>query len=92
VEEKEGVVTQHVEGTTFPIIHEKQTEEVISKQHVAFFAHSTKSGSRPSFGEKTVNQQNVASPRPARNQQPMRVDEGSTTIGKIRTRRSRRFK
>jgi hypothetical protein len=93
VEEKEGVVAQHVEGTTFPTIPEKQMEEVISRQqHVASFTHSTKSGSRLSFGEKIVNQQNVASPRPTHSQQLVRVDKGSTTIGKIRTRGSRTFK
>jgi len=39
VEEEEGVVAQHVEGTTFPTIPKKQMEEVISRQqHIASFA------------------------------------------------------
>ncbi len=55
MEEKEGTVTQQVEGTTLLVTHEEQMEEATSKQLVVAFAHSMRSGLKPFLGEKVIN-------------------------------------
>jgi hypothetical protein len=53
VEEKERIVTQQVEGTTFLVAPEEQMEEATSKQQlVVALAHSMRSGLKPFLKEK----------------------------------------
>ncbi len=55
IEEKEGIVTQQVEGITLLVTPEEQMEKTTSKQLVVALAHSMRSGLKPFLGEKVFN-------------------------------------